>query len=250
MKAFCGTIVVFIFLLVIPSCKTSQKSLTEVEIINLPKVLEFSKSACRGKCPHFELTVYKGGWLIFEGKRFTEYEGKTTGKLSSKEYEQLIKNCREADLWTCEAAYGMNIMDIPTTRIHFYEADRDKEVKWRLRAPESLPKLSNQIMELVYLRNWVKPNTDMKNKGAKLSPGILDNEIIVQFKEWVDFREWCALYDRYGVASKRIISEQSGIYLIVFDTALMEPDRMLGIVRKDSKVKSAEFNKRIQPRNR
>ena len=95
----------------------------------------------------------------------------------------------------------MNIMDIPTTTVHFYEKDRDHEIRWRMRAPEQLPNLSNQIMELIYARDWVEPLK--KETGVRMPHGAIHNEIIVQFKEKINAKEWCLQYECYGMLPQK-----------------------------------------------
>lgn len=262
MKVFlCIATFLVVTVLFLSSCKSSKKTLvptvqeavkplTQTDIQALPKVLEFSKSACRGTCPYFNLTVYQDGHLVFEGKRHTLQEGIATDKLTKEEFAQLQMHCEAADLWNRQPAYGMNVMDIPTTTVHFYEGGKDKEVKWRLRAPEQLPTLSNQIMELIYARNWVERNDRNKEKGIKLPAQAIENEVIIQFKEKIDAEAWCKQYERYGLLSKKALSTTTPIYLMSFDTGKMAPDKMLEIINNDEKVATAEFNKRMGTRGR
>ena len=228
------------------SCKTTQKVLSQQEVENLPKILEFSKSGCRGKCPVFDLTVYQDGWVVFDGRNFTKHEGKATVQLTKEEFATLQSNCEKADIWKCQPEYGMNIMDIPTTTIQLHEKDRKKKVRWRMRAPESLPTLSNEIMEIVYARNWVERGTVSKDKGIRMPAGAIDNELIIQFKNKIEAREWCKRFERFGMNVKKSLSTMTPIYLVEFDTGKMSPDKMLEMVKNDEEVATAEFNKRLK----
>lgn len=230
------------------SCKTTQKVLSQAEVQALPKVLEYSRTGCRGKCPAFDFTVYEGGWAVFNGKRYTKYEGEATTQLTKEEFAQLQANCIKANLWDCESAYGLNIMDIPTTTIHFYEKGRDKEVSWRMRAPEGLPKLSNEICQLLYARDWIAGLEP--DKKISMPVGTIHNEIIVQFKEKVNIEKWCAQYERFDLTKKKSLSTLTPLYLFRFDTAKMSPDKMMEMIKRDQKVISAEFNKRMEGKSR
>lgn len=249
MKPLC-CIMPFLFVcwLVCLSCNSTKNVLSADEIKALPTVLAFSKSACRGRCPQFDMTIYEGGWVIFDGKRFTEYEGKAHDRLTKEEYAQLLNNCRAADLPKYESQYGMNVMDIPTTTIEFFDSGQATKIQYKMRAPDALPRLSNQIMELIYIRDWVKRPNNLSKRGDKLPAGALENELIVHFNENIDINEWCQKYDRFGLASKRIISKSSNIYLLVFNTEQIPPAKMLATVKKDEKVQRAEFNKKLESR--
>ncbi|MEM1121715.1 MAG: DUF6438 domain-containing protein, partial [Bacteroidota bacterium] len=170
--------------LLFTDCKSTNKVLSSTQIAELPKVLEYSKTGCRGKCPVFDFTVYEGGHVIFNGKRYTKYEGQATDKLTKEEYATLQRNCQKANLWNKQAEYGMNVMDVPTTTIHFYEKNRDKEIQWRMRAPQDLPDLSNEIAALLVEKGWLVPAK--KEMGIRLPKGAISNEIIVQFKKETD----------------------------------------------------------------
>jgi len=244
------TIITTIFLIaslaLLSSCKTSNKVLSQAQIEDLPKVLEYSKSGCRGRCPIFDFTVYEGGHIIFNGKMHTKYEGQAVDKLTKEEYVALQANCQKADLWQKQEKYGMNIMDIPTTTVHFYEKGRDKKIQWRMRAPQALPDLSNKILELLIEREWLE--VMKKEVGVRMPNGAIGNEIIVQFKEETEIKRWCKQYVQYDMKLKRGISKKT--YLVHFDTGKMSPDKMLEIVRNNVEVVSAEFNKRMQTRSR
>ncbi len=235
-----------ISLVILMSCKTSNKVLSQAQIEELPKVLEYSKSGCRGKCPIFDFTVYEGGHIVFNGKAFTKYEGQATDKLTKEEYAALQANCKKADLWQKQAEYGMNIMDIPTTTLHFYEKDREKKIQWRMRAPQALPDLSNEIVQLLIDRGWIEELK--KETGIRMPSGAISNEIIVQFKEETEIKRWCKQYAQYDMQLKRGISKKT--FLVNFDTGKMPPDKMLEMVRNNVEVMTAEFNKRMKTRMR
>ncbi len=250
MKLLIGfTAILFSFAFFNFSCKSSQKALSQQEIQDLPKVLEYARSACFGKCPHFDLSIHENGWMIFDGKRFTKQEGIAIDKLSKEELTQLIADCRAADLWKYQSEYGMNVSDLPTISIHFFEKEKDKKVKWKMRAPTALPTLSNKIMQLVYARDWVE-NTRKNDKGIALPEGVIENELIVQFKDKIEASQWAQKYERFGLKVKKSLSTLSHIYLLSYDTGKMPPDRMLAMIKKDEEVATAEFNKRMETRSR
>jgi hypothetical protein len=243
-------IVLTLCLLALNACKTSKKVLSEQEIEALPKMVTFAKSACRGRCPHFELNIYEGGHMTFEGKRFTKQKGKVFDKLSEKELLKLKQDCAAADIWDFRSEYGMRIMDLPTITIHLFEKDRDKNIKWRMKPPTPLATLDAELMKIIYDRDWIEKSILMEKKASKMPEGILGNEMIVQFNKQIDVQKWCERYKRYDVSVKRTISKTTPIYLMVFDVARMSPNKMLAIIKKDKDVVKAEFNKKISPRTR
>jgi len=228
-----------------------QKELTAAQIRDLPKILDYSKSPCYGMCPHFTMSVYEGGWTIFEGKQHTAKEGTSIIQLTAAQLSTLIQQCKTADLWSCEKSYGDRIMDLPTTTVHFFEGKRDKSVQWKMRHPEQLKTLDSQLMELVYAQAWVKKRTTAKDRSQQEVPEvIIDNELIVQIKDKMEATEWAAKYKEYDLQLKKPISRSANMHLFIFDTKLVDSEKMMEMILADKQVSRVEFNKRLQQRTR
>jgi len=235
-------------LIFLMSCNTTQKVLTQEEVAALPKILEYTKGGCKGRCPIFNLTVYENGWMIFNGKMWTKQEGEATSQLTKEEFAQLRADCEKADVWTKEAGYGMNIMDAPTTTIHLFEKNRDKQIKWRIRAPEALPILSDKIMAIIINRGWIEG--PKKDTAIRLPNGAILDEIIVQFNEKLDVQEWATPYALYGLKIEKSLSTLTPLYLLKFDATKIPSNKMLALIKRSKQVRSAEFNKLMNTRGR
>jgi len=228
-----------------------QKDLTEAEIRQLPKVLEYSKSPCYGFCPHFDMTIYEGGWTIFEGKQHTAKQGIAILKLEKQQLDQMMQQCQEADIWSAEASYGMRIQDLPTTTVHLFEGKKDKTVQWRMRHPERLKQLDGQLMAFITGQGWVAPREEVaKDRASNREEVKIDNELIIQLRDKLEGTVWVEKYKEYGMHLKKPISKLANMYLFVYDTKLISADKMLEIIQADEKVARAEFNKRLQSRTR
>jgi len=246
--------------LIVFSCKSkekaivqqiTQKDLSEEEIRKLPKLLSYSKSPCYGLCPHFDMTVYEGGWTIFEGKRHTATKGIAIMKMEEEQLKTVLQQCNEADVWSADKAYGMRVQDLPTTTLHLYEKERDKAVKWRMRQPERLKKLDKQLMTFLTQQGWLAPIAKpKKEENTNRSETTIDNELIVQLRDKLEGEVWVEKYKKYGMHLKKPISKLANMYLFVFDTELVSSEEMLELILKDEKVARAEFNKQLQSRTR
>lgn len=242
------------------SCKSKEKAmvqqavkkeLTAEEIRQLPKILEYSKSPCYGFCPHFNMTVYEGGWAIFEGKRHTAKQGIAIVQLDKMQVEEMMQQCQQADLWSAEASYGMRIQDLPTTTVHLFEGGKEKTVQWRMRHPERLKRLDGQLMELVTKQGWVTPVDVAKDRAERNRQEVkIDNELIIQLRDKLEGTVWVEKYKEYGMHLKKPISKLANMYLFIYDTKLISADKMLKIIQADEKVARAEFNKRLESRTR
>lgn len=234
-----------------PVQQVVQKDLTAAQIRNLPKILEYSKSPCYGTCPHFTMSVHEGGWTIFEGKQHTVKEGTAIVQLSTEQLANLQQQCQAADLWSCEKSYGDRIMDLPTTTVYFFDNKREKTVQWKMRHPAQLQTLDSQLMDLVIAQGWLKKRETAKERSQQAIPEvIIDNELIVQIKDKLEAKEWAAKYATYGLQLKKPISRSANMHLFIFDTTLIDSEKMMEIVLADKQVARAEFNKRLQQRTR
>ncbi len=228
-----------------------EKNLTEEEIRQLPKLLDYSKSPCYGFCPHFNLSVYKGGWTIFEGKRYTEKAGIAIMKLSQGQLDTMMQQCEQADIWSAEKSYGMRIQDLPTTTVHLFQEDKDKSVQWRMRQPERLKKLDDHLMAFITTQGWVATRETAKDRDRSARKEIrIDNELIIQLRDKLDGATWAAKYKEYGLHLKKPISKLANMYLFIYDTQLIDAEEIMKLMQEDEKVARAEFNKRLQSRTR
>jgi len=86
--------------------------------------------------------------------------------------------------------------------------------------------------------------------AARMPAGAILDEIIVQFAEKLDAKEWCTNYALYGLKVERTLSTLTPLYLLKFDAERTPPNKMLQIIKKSKKVASAEFNKRMKTSSR
>lgn len=253
------TIAILLILLTF-SCKSKQKAqatsvikkeLTEQEVRTLPKIIEYSKSPCYGRCPTFKMTVYQDGWTIFEGKRFTIVEDTLVMQLTPAQLATLTEQCDKADFWTAEKSYGMRIQDLPTTTVHLYEEGKDKTIQWRARQPERLKNFDKQMMGFVIEQGWVAPRKRSDKRKREVLPDvIIDNELIIQIEDTKEATEWALQYKEYGMQLKKPISKLANMYLFTFDVNTIDSKKMLALMKEDKTVKRVEFNKRMQKRTR
>lgn len=253
-------IVGILLMLLAFSCKSKQqvqavsmikKDLTEQEVRSLPKIMEYSKSPCYGRCPTFKMTVHEDGWTIFEGKRFTLVEDTVVVQLTPAQLTTLTQQCNTADIWTAEKAYGMRIQDLPTTTLHLYEEGKDKKIQWRARQPERLKNFDKQMMGLVVEQGWVAPRKGADKRKREVTPDvIIDNELIIQIEDTKEATEWALQYKEYGMQLKKPISKLANMYLFIFDVDTIDSKKMLALMKEDKSVKRVEFNKRMQKRTR
>lgn len=79
--------VIILMLLMITSCKTTEKKMTQHTTADV--LLTYSKSGCLGKCPVYDVKILKDGMLVYTGVDWVRQRGNVIIKLSSEELAEL-----------------------------------------------------------------------------------------------------------------------------------------------------------------
>lgn len=87
-------------------------------------------------------------------------------------------------------------------------------------------------------------------KGASSMENIIENEILVILKGSVQPSALEKSFKDFGMKVLRQVSKQANIWLFSFDVNKILPNKMLASVKKSVYVKSAQFNHRIELRER
>lgn len=106
--------IILILVIFVSSCKTSK----EVSEINVDDALvHYSKSACLGKCPIYDLWVFENGSVFYKGIKYTSKIGSVNSRVSLDKIKSLEFLLKEADEFS---KHEMNkIRDFPITTLEF-----------------------------------------------------------------------------------------------------------------------------------
>jgi hypothetical protein len=81
--------------------------------------IAFATSACFGSCPIGTTIIYNDGRVLFYGYAYTSKLGLYTGKITTKQYRELMDNFRKGDVQNLESDYRSSITDHQTVYITF-----------------------------------------------------------------------------------------------------------------------------------
>lgn len=227
------------------SCSPAIHMETDVALIS-PKIV-FSKGACYGDCPVYNLTIYNTGLMKFNGVRSTQMLGKYEKQLTETEYIQLVKNCRRANLWKLDDNYDMNIADLPTTTLSFSDKEKQKTIKSKRGFPSPVDSLEKQLLNLIRQDGWnqtdfVAPPPQPKNEV------IIKNELIIKGTDQLILVRWLKEYADYEMKIVRRLGPESPLWLVTFNQDKIDPDEMIKKVKEDPSIESVEFNKKVSNR--
>lgn len=140
-------------LLVLPLFFTACKSNKEVKASEL--LLTMKKTECLGPCPAYTVNFYSDGKIGITPKVNAIVKVPSTGYLTKEELTNLKKKIEDLKVETLETKYDDELlMDAPSTILTFQNTSPKKEIKARVRIPDSLKKFIKELETLVKTTNW------------------------------------------------------------------------------------------------
>lgn len=119
-------------------------------------VITIERESCRGFCPAYKMTIYGDGTVDYEGKRNVQDIGNFQKKISKSKVQELLKAFQEANYMNLENEYDdPSVADAVAvfTSIKFIDKtdgkEKTKSIKNRVKGPEALNKLQDQIDSIV-----------------------------------------------------------------------------------------------------
>lgn len=236
-------ILIFFIGFMVQSCSTIK---LEKDPAKVSPTIVYSKGPCFGKCPIFTLTIYNSGLVKFNGRKYTNMDGKHEMQLDKNKYISLIKKFRANRFWRFDDLYGFDLVDVPTTTISFSDKGKNKTVKGKGSFPDKFIELSKMLDEIVNDKEpWIMTDKPVRANEKKV---VIENQIIVTIGKGMIMSRWLQDYKKYGLRLMKRIGSDNTVWLIRFDKNIIKPKEMLEMIRKDKFIANAEFNVKITER--
>ena len=239
------TLMTILFLLISYSCSGPKMILDPAQAS--PKVV-LSKGACFGDCPVYTLTIYNTGLMKYNGVRNTEKEGKFEKQLQEQEYVELIRFIEKRNIWKLEDTYQMDIADLPPLSFSYSDKDQTKTIKGKADLPLKLVEIEKYLDSLIQTEGWIQTEGAVEKPWEETA--IIDDEIIIKGSGQLILVRWLKKYKEYGLRIGKRLGPESEYWLVRFDKSLIEPAKMLEMIKNDPAIEEAEFNKKIVERDR
>lgn len=81
------------------------------------------RTPCYGSCPAYRLTLTRDGWAEYDGRMFTEREGRFRGGLPIGSFAMLAFATERIHLDEMRASYSVDVTDMPTTTVTVTRSD-------------------------------------------------------------------------------------------------------------------------------
>ncbi len=75
-----------------------------------------------------------------------------------------------------------------------------------------------------------------------------EQELIVQFSEAINLEEWVKTYTPQKMKAGRQVAPNLTYYTVSFDSSTLSAKELIALIKKDTKVKEAQVNKKVSPR--
>jgi hypothetical protein len=119
---------------------------------------------CYGKCPVYTIKIYKSGYAIYKGERFTDMIGVYSANISKKELDRLSRLAEEIDFASMENEYDSPVTDLPSTTTGIVIKGKLKTVRRRYNYPNSILQLEELFDEIIAGQSWIKIESNEDKK--------------------------------------------------------------------------------------
>ncbi len=247
MKQNFSWILILPCLLMISSCTTSKKTASGPELF----LYSMHQGPCFGFCPVYDLFVYESGKVVWDARRFNKTNGKFEKQLSDAELKTIKEAFKKANLFKMQDEYPTEVADLPTITLSETKKGKVKTVKGNEKMPESFEHCVELMRQLTQNGPWLmveQYQEDEPQRNVQKEEYIYD-EIIIEPNAGTSLPKWFRDNANYGIHLIRKISPDLNLWLIGYDKNQLEPKMMLDMLKKDSSIKTAEFNKKTEERN-
>jgi hypothetical protein len=254
-KNMIRTIIFCLFVIMVQACKVTKDQTSEV---NLP-LYSMRKGPCFGKCPLYTLKIYKDGKAELDAQRFNTVNGLYEFTLSKKQLDTLKKLVANAKFNSLKDTYDPKFADLPATTIEVVLEGKIKKVTASDRVTPAYDQVVSYLEKIKTQSRWMlikkhaeqdAINSDTRSTSSrKADDHIIYEEIIIEPKDGVRMSEWLKSMEPMSVYLIKKISPESKLWLIGYDKTSIDPQKMLSMLKADSRIALAEFNLKVSNRS-
>ena len=226
--------------LVFLSCKTTQQGQVESGSDGEGKdlVVQYSRGACYGTCPVFDVYVLEDGTLLYRGRSFAPREGRYTGQLSPAEMRMLNSVLDLVRNSPFEEDLAPAAVDMPSYKIGYYQGKKWQEHEGNGEVPYHFGDIEDMVLSWVDENRWVPTN---KEAFEETTQNLVKDQVILETTTEEAIKELESQYAGYQFTTLRRLSPNMPFWLITFDKRAIDPDGFLEILVSNPLVRHAEF---------
>lgn len=130
-------------------------AVAQTQSVSTDTMLYYSRGACFGMCPIFELTVMKDGRAVYIGKNHVDRIGRFQATVSHADIEQVMQKANEIGYFELKPVYdNENVQDLPNIKTGIAHHGKLHTVRNRYKGPAALRMLYTQLDSLIEKQTW------------------------------------------------------------------------------------------------
>jgi len=150
--------------LLLAACSSSRKK-QQSEVASVQPVIEqkyvtdtalyYSRGACFGMCPIFELTVMRNGKATYLGKNHVDRIGRYEAQISYSDVQEVVAKAKEIGYFQLQGVYDSDkVQDLPNITTGINADGILYRVRNRYKGPAALQKLYSTLDTMIAKQNW------------------------------------------------------------------------------------------------
>ena len=154
-------------MIVLAACNSSKKNVDTAQIPedsnhengrNADSLFaSIERTACFGSCPVYKISIYKDGYVLYQGRQFVEKKGAYKSTLSPEQLEEIKNTASRLGYFEMEDEYvNPALTDFPSCITTLKVNGQRKKIRLYSEAPpEKLVEFQNYLDSLFVDANWI-----------------------------------------------------------------------------------------------
>ncbi len=110
--------------------KNYSKTITDKEVVEDKLWIKYSRGFCFGTCPVYEISIFKDGSVLYNGKQNVPQLGHSFGKITKEQMEELKEGIKTHSIMTTEEdLLDKMLMDVPTYQLIVVDGKDKRHIK-------------------------------------------------------------------------------------------------------------------------
>ena len=113
------------------------------------------RTACYGKCPTYKISVFQSGYVLYEGKNFTDNIGEFYSQVDEGVIEKIKTMADEINFFSLDSLYDPEVTDLPKAITSVNKDGNTKTITRRLIGPDKLKRYEEDFDALFSDTKWI-----------------------------------------------------------------------------------------------
>jgi len=144
MKKYFFFLIPIIIISLIACAQTKKSAKSTAKKMDIEYVM-MRRTACFGKCPIYNIELYKDGRIKYTGLRFVKDSGVYEKNIGAAAAEKIFDKMRAYRIDTCSEKYNMNITDLPGIYFNYTMNNEERKIINANFGPSFLRRLAEDI---------------------------------------------------------------------------------------------------------